>query len=299
MKYTKIKLVSVALGDTIACVAAVEHYRHSKQLEQIQFDCAEWLWQYLAPAYPNILFTHIDDPQLNLYYFFDMPVQAGFAYQLYEIPVEKKDFVWDFIDPKIHYNIQTRPIQNKYITFSIHSTAQVKYWNSGKRHEQLKSTRWFELCALLRKVNVTPVFVDKYYGFGQEPNWNEPPKNAVHKIGLPFDEVLNLIHHSEFYIGLSSGLSWVAKAMGKNTVMIAPFAEPENEFGKTNDNHIRVESKSLCRHCWTDCGTKFNAGDWYWCPKHQNTEMEFSCSAEITAEQVLKCIFDKNWIYRI
>ena len=55
--YVTIKCNSFALGDTLACVAVVEHYRQTFNLPKIYFDCIDWMWQYLAPAYPNIEFT--------------------------------------------------------------------------------------------------------------------------------------------------------------------------------------------------------------------------------------------------
>jgi hypothetical protein len=299
MIYQNIKCNTHALGDTLACVAVVEMYQRFSPFETVNFSCAPWLIKYLQPVYPTINFLDEINADIYLDYLFDMPVQAGFAYQLFGNGCPKSEFKWDFIDPKIWYPEMNRPIQNKYVSFSIHSTAQIKYWNSGNRKDNRYSIRWAELCHMLRKIDVTPVMVDKEFGFGVDPNWNEPPKHAVVKVGLPFDEVLNIIAHSELYIGLSSGLSWVAKAMGKKTVMIAPWAEAINEFGPTNDNHIRVESNSQCRHCWSDSALSFDRGDWYWCPKHQGTEKEFCCSSEISAEQVLKEIFKKGWIYHI
>ena len=37
------------------------------------------------------------------------------------------------------------------------------------------------------------------------------------KIGLNLEDTINDIYHSEFFIGLSSGLSWLAHAMGKKS----------------------------------------------------------------------------------
>jgi hypothetical protein len=38
----------------------------------------------------------------------------------------------------------------------------------------------------------------------------------------------------------------------------------------------------------------FDISDWYWCPKHKDTERQFECHTSITPEMVFEEI--KNWI---
>jgi ADP-heptose:LPS heptosyltransferase len=38
------------------------------------------------------------------------------------------------------------------------------------------------------------------------------------------------LQHCEFFIGVSSGLSWLAWACGKKVVMISGITKKENEF---------------------------------------------------------------------
>ena len=296
--YVTIKCNSFALGDTLACVAVVEHYRQTFNLPKIYFDCIDWMWEYFAPAYTNIEFTKIENPEIILNYHFDLPVQKGFAFDLYQIPISfKKEFVWDFVKPKIVYKPKAkRQILNPYFVFSMHSTAQVKYWNSGKRTDQTQSPRWRDLCVLLENIGIEGVLVDKHYGFGTAPYWNEPPENCKKVIGRPFNEVLEMLIYAEFFVGLSSGMSWVALALGKKTCMIAPWAYDENEFGSSHEEHIRIQSKSHCTDCWSALSQTFNKNDWYWCPLKQNTSEEFSCSSSIQAKDVINELKKYNWI---
>lgn len=297
MKNIKIKLNSVALGDTIACLGAIEFYQKFYAPIDITFDCTDWLWPFFKPSYPEINFESVESPDLTLEYLFDMPIQAGFAYQLFNIPENyKKDFQWNFVEPRMTFEIKGRPYQKKYYTFGLHSTAQIKYWNAGGRHLQQFSPRWQRLSGLLNDKGYVGVMVDKHYGFGTSPHWNEPPHNVMKRIGNEFEDVLNTIYHSEFFIGLSSGLSWVARALGKKSVMIAPFVSDINEFGSTNENHIRMQSPAGCTNCWDKLGTTFDRGDWYWCPNHKDTPREFECSALITPDMVVQELMNKNWI---
>jgi len=84
---------------------------------------------------------------------------------------------------------------------------------------------------------------------------------------------------------LSSGMSWVAHALGKPVCMIANFLNENNEFQLGIHDYLRITEKSVCNDCWYT--NTFNSGDWYWCPKHQNTEREFECHKLITPEKVM------------
>ena len=79
---------------------------------------------------------------------------------------------------------------------------------------------------------------------------NGLPSNCIKKINTPLDETINYIYHSEFFIGLSSGMSWVAHAMGKPVAMIANFTEDWNEFDLSSSDYIRITNKSVCHGCW-------------------------------------------------
>lgn len=295
MIYKRIKCASHALGDTLACIAAVEHYCKTFKTE-VDLEVTSWLRPYLQPCYPQIRLTDVEQPEIVLHYFFEMPVQAGFAFQLYQPFCSMGDFNWDFVNPKI------RPIEEyqsefvNYWAFSIHSTSQIKYWNTGNREDQVRSPKWRKLIDLLKKdCNINAVWVDKDYGFGSSPYFNELNYHP-RVIGQPFDKVLNTIAHSNFFIGLSSGLSWVARGLGKKSVMIAPWASPKNEFGPTDDLHIRVDGKSECVDCWSKDGINFDKGKWYWCPKHEGTPREFECSASIDPNDIKKLLIEKGWV---
>ena len=60
------------------------------------------------------------------------------------------------------------------------------------------------------------------------------------------------IKHGEFFVGLSSGLSWLASATGTPVVMISGFAHPTNEF----DTPYRIINYHACNSCLeTACAT--------------------------------------------
>jgi autotransporter strand-loop-strand O-heptosyltransferase len=112
-------------------------------------------------------------------------------------------------------------------------------------------------------------------------------KNVTQLKDTSIENTLSVIHHSEFFIGLSSGLSWLAWAAGKHVVMISNFTEPDHEF---TTNTTRIINQSVCNGCWNKDQFKFDKGDWYWCPLHKNTARHFECHRKITPEMVINQI---------
>ena len=101
------------------------------------------------------------------------------------------------------------------------------------------------------------------------------------------ETTMNIIYHSEFFIGLSSGLSWLAWALGKTVVMIANFTEHDHEF---TSNCIRIVNETVCHGCWNKPEYKFDKGDWNWCPINKNTDRLFECQKSISAQDVINLI---------
>ena len=88
--------------------------------------------------------------------------------------------------------------------------------------------------------------------------------------------------HAEVFVGLSSGLAWLAWASGVPTVMISGFTHPTNEF----ETPYRVINWHTCNSCWNDPAERFKHDDYMWCPRHQNTPRHFECTRLITGAHV-------------
>lgn len=175
------------------------------------------------------------------------------------------------IKPKIKSNNSHRTIKNKYVCIATQSTAQCKYWNS--------KGGWNGVVKYLKSVGYDVVCIDKHQSFGVEGNFNHMPSGVINKTGdFPLSDRINDLIHCEFFIGLSSGLSWLAWALNKPVILISGFTSPKNEFFTP----YRVHNTSVCNSCWNDSNVKFDAGDWKWCPRKK----DFECSKEITVEMV-------------
>jgi autotransporter strand-loop-strand O-heptosyltransferase len=211
-------------------------------------------------------------------YIYDLPLQIGFAKQLGLADMGK-------IRPQIKGSGKESPLKKKYVCFSSHSTAQAKHWNNNNS--------WEKLCDMLAKKGFVPVCIDRYYSFGIEGNWNEIPDNCLNKTGMELPDMINWIEHCEFFVGLSSGLSWVAHALGKKVVMIAGVTKKDNEF---DEDCIRLHREDLCNSCFNYPEKyPFDSGDWLWCPEHKGTSRQFECTKRISAKQVMDAIEAGGW----
>lgn len=287
-----VEIRSNALGDTIAAMPYVSKYQEMLK-DEIAVSVNPDMHFLFANSYPNLKLVGRGSADrferiIELNYCFDVSVQGGYAEQLgFRNP--------EYIRPKITIPDLPRPIQAKYVTLGIHSTAQLKYWNHPDgRGVQSLSPNVNDLCSLIRKADLTPVVVERHEFFGTAPFFNGIPKRANKKIGLPLVEVANLIKHSEFYVGPSSGLAWVAHALGKRVAMIANFTEDWNEFDLELTDYKRITNKSVCHGCWNNRDIEFDAQDWYWCPKHKGTSREFECHKSITPKMVWDQL--RDWV---
>ena len=280
-----IKVVSKALGDTIGAMAAADAFRKKSGSEVHVI--ANLDPGFFSRSYSNLKVLSYDSPapyknpntnkwELNgqeydeyfeIFYKFETPLIKGYAEQLGVDSWER---------PRIDFKESERPIKSKYVCFSMHSTAQCKHWNYPDG--------WDKLCRMLRKSGYTPVCIDRFETFGSEGNWNPSPKSCVKKHGMDLSEMIRYISHCEFFIGLSSGLSWVAHAVGKPVVMISGVTSEDNEF---LDDTIRIINKSVCHGCINNREYKFDGGDWFWCPAHKGTSRHFECTTSITPEMVM------------
>ena len=159
-----------------------------------------------------------------------------------------------------------RPIKNKYIVLAPQSTAGCKEWvyENWVRLSEILIEKGYEVITLTSKP------------------FNIP--NVKNVCNTKWNEVFNYLYHSEFLIGLSSGLAWVNWGLGKTTVMLSGFSEEFNEF---RNNNIRI-SNEVCIKCWNDSEMIFDAGDWNWCPVYKGTKKQHICQRSITVEQVLE-----------
>jgi autotransporter strand-loop-strand O-heptosyltransferase len=177
--------------------------------------------------------------------------------------------------PRIVLTDDSRPIAEPYVCIAVQSSFQSKYWNNP--------TGWSEIVSFLKETGYRVVCIDQKPTHGKGLVWNHIPHGAEDQTGdRSLLERARWLKHAEFFIGLSSGLSWLAWAMRIPVVMISGVTHPTNEF----DSRYRVINYHACNSCWNDPLAVFDRLDFMTCPRHKGTQRQFECTRLITAEQV-------------
>ena len=94
---------------------------------------------------------------------------------------------------------------------------------------------------------------------------------------------VNMLAYADFFIGLPSGLSWLAHAAGCPVVMVSGITLPYSEFATP----YRVQNRQVCHGCYNDLRVDWREDK---CPYHKGTGREYECSKEITPQLVIRTI---------
>jgi autotransporter strand-loop-strand O-heptosyltransferase len=249
---------------------------------------SELLIPLFRDAYPEIRFVTHDEVKAEEYY-------ASYCIGLF---FDDEDRVWQPCDfrlvglhrtagyilgvdpgemaPKLAIPDDGPPFAEPYVCIAVQSTTQSKYWNNP--------AGWPEVIRWLKARGLRVICIDQkpLHGFGIV--WNHIPHGAEDFTGnRPLAERARFLRHARAFIGLSSGLSWLAWAAGVPVLMISGFTHPTNEFG----TDYRVINYHACNSCWNDVRHRFDHRDFLWCPRHAGTPRQFECTRLITAAQVI------------
>lgn len=181
--------------------------------------------------------------------------------------------------PKLTVDDDTRPIEEPYVVIATHASTQCKYWNNPYG--------WYHVVKFLKSVGYRVVCIDKEYAFGRDLVWNHIPNGVEDQTGpRSLKERARWLKHAEFFVGLSSGLAWLAWGAGVPSVIISGFTHPSTEY----DTPYRVFSTHVCNGCWNDIRYQFDHSNFLYCPKHQNTPRQFECTKGISHQHVIETI---------
>ena len=259
---------SSSLGDSIAWIPYCLEFKNKHNCDVIVSTFHNYLFE---SVYPELEFikpgTSVSNiyAQYNLGWHYDINKEPALpnTIKLQQAATNILGLDFEEIKPRIAFTSGNK-FDSKYVTIATNSTAGCKFWTKEG---------WQEVINHLVKEGYKVINVSK------EKN---PFDNCTQLEDYSMNNTINTIYYSQFFIGLSSGLSWLAWALGKQVVMIANFTEKDHEF-----SCIRITNDTLCHGCWNNPDYKFDRGDWDWCPLHKNTPRHFECHRGISAKQVI------------
>ena len=168
-----------------------------------------------------------------------------------------------------------RAIREKYVCIAVQASGVMKCW--------LNSSGWARVIAYLKHLGYRVLCIDGAVKVLAGGHLIECPAGAEDFTGMrPLMERINLLAYADFFIGLGSGLSWLAYACDVPVVLISGFSLPLGEFYTS----YRVTNQMVCHGGYNDIRVDWKDG----CPYHAGTEREFECSRAISFRMVQSAI---------
>ena len=277
------------LGDNLAWVPLADLFRR-KYGADVYCICGEWIISLVASLYPGLHFV----PELE-------KAMLADSYANYFCGIFEKDRKsWRPVDHQL-LGMQgaveailgleqgpvkcrlplgsARPFPDPYVCISTMATSPGKYWNYPDG--------WNEIIRFLRGYGYRVFDIDREKRLNFAGKDYSIPEEAEDFTGaFPLQERIDLLEHADFFIGLPSGLSWLAWNVGIPVVMLSGFTMPNCEF----PTPYRVTNTLFCHGCWNDSECFFDQKVPVWCPRHIGTPREIECTRAITPKMVRETI---------
>ncbi len=279
-KRVYISFGSKSLGDTMAWIPYCEEFRKKHNCKLI---VSTFMNSLFVDQYPEIEFKEPGEIIPNIY----AQYRLGWFYKedgifnsdIHPIDIKRQPLQktatdtlgLDYKEIRPKLKLPNTPKKKK-VGIGFHSTAQSKYWNNPDGWQAVVD----HLDALGYECMIYSREGDGYMN-------NHYPKGVTMFKGGDLQEVINDLTTCEFFIGLGSGLSWLAWACKLPVVLISGFSE---KWAETTLDTYRVINENVCHGCFNK--ERLDAGDWNWCPLHKGTDRQFECTKQITSEMVIK-----------
>jgi autotransporter strand-loop-strand O-heptosyltransferase len=260
---------SFSLGDTLAWIPYALEFKKKHNCHVI----VSSFWNKILDVYTELEFVEPGTVVNNLYAMYKLgwfyndnkePVLPN-TIPLQQTATNILGLPYKEIKPSVHNS--GLKANYKLVTIATNSTAGCKFWTREA---------WQEVINYLH---------DQGYRVKNVSLENNPFDNCDPLLDKSIESTIEWITQSEFFIGLSSGLSWLAWALDVPVIMISNFTDKDHEF-----SCHRPVNTNVCHGCWNDPQYKFDKGDWDWCPVHKGTERQFECQKSVTPTMVIEII---------
>ena len=277
------------LGDTIALLPYAQEFQRRHHCE-LSICLPNFLCELAANIYPDL--PQVDEINFKTYATYypimGMASLQTIAADIRNMPLERVGGAilnLKALPTKPTFKPTLPPVTREpYVCIGVQASSPRKGWHYPGG--------WEIVVDYLKSLGYRVFCIDKEK-FQRDENYSiAAPSNAEDFTGdFSIMERANMLYHAEFFIGLSSGLAWVADAVSCPVVMIAGFTLDWHEFYTP----YRVANRLVCNGCFNDIRVFFNQN---LCPYHHGTSRELECQKKIHPRQVLnaieRLILDKN-----
>ena len=279
-----------ALGDTLAFLP---YFREFKRIHKcnLVISLPNAYRELIAYLYPDLPQIHEKDPKTYATYY---PLMLMSKFPL--IPVDIRHMPLnrvggmilgiDYFAPKPVFKPTAPPVTNDpYVCIALQARNARKswHWPGG----------WDIVVDYLKSLGYRVFCIDKNAKEENDGYTVCKPDGAEDFTGdRSLIERANMLYHAQFFIGLGSGLSWLANAVDCPVVMICGFTQDWCEFYTP----YRVANRKGCSGCMNDLRVYFfNEAT---CPYHEGTPRALECQKTISPRMVIdaieRLIVDKN-----
>ncbi|MCS4320818.1 autotransporter strand-loop-strand O-heptosyltransferase [Serratia sp. BIGb0234] len=285
-----VKIAGGALGEVLAWFPAVGRFQ---QRHGCNITCrmpAQFI-ELFASSYLQIYFITSEEQDEEVYYatyYLNAAIRNGemnyatVDYQqvaLHHFAAALLGLEASEVPARYALSNNSRPINEPYLCIGAQSAAHCKFWNNP--------SGWLELVAWLKSWGYRVICIDRDKVAGDGVINHYIPYGAQDQTGeRPLSERMRWLQHAQFFVGLSSVLSWLSWTSGTPVVMISGFSHLGSEFYTS----YRVINYHVCNRCWNDNRYEFDNTNYLWCLRLSGQSRQFECSRAITVQQVIHTI---------
>ena len=236
------------------------YYPHIEQTETLPYDT--YATYYMAACINVPIGAHWDSRAVPL-------VDVGHTILSDAQIVKPKKVVFKPTKP--------RQIMEPYVCIAVQASTTAKSW--------LYPGGWDIVVNYLKQRGYRVLCIDRDRECDNYGNIVKMPEGAEDFTGnIPLMERVNMLAYADFFIGVGSGLSWIAWSLNIPVVMISGISEIWAEF----ENPYRIINNMVCHGCFNDL--RVDLAECYNCKRYENTDRKFECSKKIPPQRVLQTL---------
>ena len=272
------------LGDNIAMLPYAEEFRRAFDCE-VSCKVFDVLNDIVDRYYPNLKRTkRLPSDTYACYYL------AGWMNLPIATPADMRSMPMELFgrailnSPHVHQPSKViykptkpRSIKEPYVCIGVQASYNPKCW--------LAPEGWDRVVEHLNAKGYRVLCIDRDRRCSNYDLTVEMPKGVEDLSGgYTLMDRINQLAYADFFIGVSSGLSWLAWAVDIPVVMISGITE----YWYESPTAYRVTNQAVCHGCFNSLAV--DPLKILECTKHKGTERMYECSKRISARQVLNAI---------